>query len=200
MMFGWKIAKYTNVALWTMVNVPVGNYDKGELANLSYHHWAVDNALALTWRRRNPETKRGWDLSTKIGVARNGTNKATDYKTGNEFHVEGAIERLFSRTWSAGPIAYHYAQLSGDSGSGASLGPLKGRASRGQERQASHTVFLTIKPYGEVPFELRFKCLEEVEGHAPARGAVVLLLSDDALVGQGTRQRYSRDAVTGRIG
>jgi hypothetical protein len=61
-----------------------------------------------------------------VGVTFNGENPATDYKTGTEFHLEGAITQNFSPAFSLGLVGYYYNQLSGDSGSGARLGDFEG--------------------------------------------------------------------------
>ena len=68
-------------------------------------------------------------MSGKTGFTFNGKNDFTDYKSGTEFHLEGSVERKFSKEVSAGIQAYHFQQISGDSGSGATLGSFKGRVS-----------------------------------------------------------------------
>lgn len=122
---GWTIAKNTHLATTATVNIPIGQYREGELANLSFHRWVVDASTALTWH----DAEAGWDASAKAGLTFNGENDFTDYDTGTEFHLEGAIERIFSKQFSAGAQAYHFQQISGDSGTGARLGSFKGRVS-----------------------------------------------------------------------
>ncbi|WP_244644266.1 SphA family protein [Azorhizobium oxalatiphilum] len=106
-----------------LLNVPVGNYRNDALANLAFHRWAGDVSLALTWF----DPKIGWDLSGAVGLTFNGTNEATDYTTGTEFHAEWALTKTLSKEWSAGLIGYYYQQITGDSGSGAQLGAYEGR-------------------------------------------------------------------------
>ena len=67
--------------------------------------------------------------ATKAGVTFNGKNRFTDYKTGTEFHIEASVERQLSNALSIGIQAYHFEQISGDSGGGALLGPFEGRVS-----------------------------------------------------------------------
>lgn len=119
---GWH-AKNLNYLVSTSVNVPVGNYDAGRLANISLNRWAWDVTGAATWL--NPEI--GIELSGATGVTFNGENDETDYETGTEFHVEAAAAYHFSPSFSVGVNGYHYQQISGDSGSGAALGDFKGR-------------------------------------------------------------------------
>ena len=122
---GWNLGGNVHLATTAQVNVPVGNYREGELANLAFHRWIVDWSTALTWR----DAQAGWDVTGKAGLTFNGTNEVTDYNTGTEFHIEAAVERIFSPQFSAGLQAYHFQQVTGDSGAGARLGPFEGRVS-----------------------------------------------------------------------
>jgi len=108
----------------TSVNVPVGQYDSVGFANMSFHRWAVDPFVAVTWR--DPGT--GIDVSTAVGYTFNGTNNATDYHTGDEFHIEAALSKAITKEFSAGILGYYYEQTTADSGSGATLGAFRGRA------------------------------------------------------------------------
>jgi hypothetical protein len=120
---GWKLKNDSYVSTTATLNIPIGHYREGELANVSFHRWLVDWSTAFTWH----DPKRGWDVSAKAGLTFNGTNQFTDYNTGMESHIEGSVERLFSKSFSAGVQAYRFQQLTGDSGSGATLGSFKGR-------------------------------------------------------------------------
>jgi len=104
-------------------NVPVGDYEGGRLSNISLNRWAGDITGAATWL--NPEI--GIELSGAAGVTFNGENDETDYETGTEIHVEATAVYHFSPAFSAGVNGYHYQQLSGDSGTGATLGDFEGR-------------------------------------------------------------------------
>lgn len=77
----------------------------------------------MTWF----DPKVGLDISVAAGVTFNGENDATQYKTGNEFHVEWAAEQHLSKQVSIGFVGYYYEQITGDSGEGAVLGPFEGR-------------------------------------------------------------------------
>ena len=55
----------------------------------------------------------------------NTTNNATDYRTGNEFHMDFTVNQFLSETFALGLRGYLYDQLTGDSGSGAKLGDFK---------------------------------------------------------------------------
>jgi hypothetical protein len=149
---GWGSGK-THVQLSTMVNIPIGDYRDGELANLAFHRWAGDVSLAGTWR----DEHAGWDVSGKAGLTFNGENKDTDYKSGTEFHAEGSVEKLITPKFSAGVLAYYFEQVSGDSGSGAVLGSFKGRVT-GVGGTAAYNFTL-----GKKPATLRFRAIHEFD-------------------------------------
>ncbi len=121
-MVGWQ-AENSNYLLAASVNVPVGDYDAGRLSNISLNRWAWDLTGAATWL--DPES--GFELSGAAGITFNGENDDTDYETGTEFHLEAAAAYHLSPTFSIGVNGYHYQQLTGDSGAGATLGDFEGR-------------------------------------------------------------------------
>lgn len=165
----WKVAPNTHLATAATVNIPVGKYREGELANLAFHRWILDWSTAVTWK----DEKAGWDVSGKAGLTFNGKNDFTDYKTGTEFHLEGSVERTFSKAFSAGLQAYHFQQISGDSGSGATLGSFKGRVSA-----VGVTAAYNFK-VGKTPASLRGHVLKEFgEKNRLAKGTAVLINLD----------------------
>jgi hypothetical protein len=159
---GWKRGN-TYAAFSDLLNIPVGQYHRDALANLAFHRWANDISFAVSWH----EPKAGWDVSAKTGFTLNGTNDVTDYTTGTEWHLEGAVEKQLTPAWALGVQAYHFDQLTGDSGSGAKLGPFKGRVT-GVGGEAAYN----FKFMGKVPVVLRlhgsteFDVQNRLQGHA----------------------------------
>ena len=102
---------------------PTGGYDSSgsDLANLGRNYWSFDTVGAVTWF--NPDS--GTEASIAPGVMINTENSATNYKTGTEFHVDFVANQFLSPTLALGLRGYYYKQLSGDSGSGATLGDFK---------------------------------------------------------------------------
>ncbi|MBO9518616.1 MAG: transporter [Porphyrobacter sp.] len=147
----WSLDKETHLQFGTMVNIPIGQYREDELANLAFHRWIVDASLAATWH----DEASGWDLSTKTGITFNGTNNFTDYNTGTELHWEASVEKTLSKQVSLGLQAYHYQQISGDSGTGAVLGPNKGEVSAVGVTGAYNFVL------GKTPVTARLRVFEE---------------------------------------
>jgi len=119
---GWHSGNWHwNVA--ALLNIPVGDYREGEIANLAFHRLATDLSAAVTWL----DPASGWELSAASGITFNGTNDVTDYTTGTEFHVEWAITKSLTKQLSLGFVGYFYDQITGDSGPGARLGDFEGR-------------------------------------------------------------------------
>jgi hypothetical protein len=106
----------------TLLNIPIGPWSKDSDTNLSFNHWGLDTTAAVTWL----DPKIGLELSSAAGFTFNWENPGTDYTTGNEFHVEWALVQHFSKTFALGVAGYHYQQVTGDSGAGATLGDFKG--------------------------------------------------------------------------
>lgn len=105
--------------------VPVGIYDAGRLANLGLNHWALDAGVGYTYFNE----KSGNELSAVLGFTYNFENDDTDYRNGNDLHLDWAASHFFSPTFHAGVVGYFYKQVTGDSGAGATLGDFKSRVS-----------------------------------------------------------------------
>jgi len=149
-MLGWTSGSF-HWNMTAMVNVPVGNYRKGSMANLAFNHWATDLSVAGTWF----DPSKGWEVSGVAGVTFNGRNPATDYRSGRELHFEAAVSKYINPRFSLGIMGYHYQQISNDTGSGATLGGFRGRTSA-LGPTASYTFMVDKKP-----ITLRLKILRE---------------------------------------
>jgi hypothetical protein len=161
---GWNTGNVSLQASAT-VNVPIGQYGNGGLANLSFHRWIGDASLAATWNEPNA----GWDISGKAGLSFNGTDHATDYKSGTEFHLEGSVEKSLSAVFSVGLQGYYLKQLTGDSGSGARLGPFKGEVAA-----IGTTAALTVN-MGRYPATLRGRAFKEFDVTNRLKGSAFFL-------------------------
>ena len=118
---GWHEGKF-NWTLGTLVNVPIGFWEKGNLSNIGFNHWGVDATAAMTWL--DPEL--GFELSVPLGLTFNFENPDTNYTSGTELHAEFAATKIVSQQFSFGLVGYYYDQITGDSGKGAKLGDFKG--------------------------------------------------------------------------
>ncbi|MBP2627909.1 MAG: hypothetical protein H6Q68_2620 [Firmicutes bacterium] len=106
------------------VYAPTGGYSINNLANVGRNYWGFDTSLVMTWLN----VKKGIEISVTPGIMFNTKNTATDYKSGDEFHVDFAVNQYLSQNLAVGLQGYYYRQLTGDSGSGAKLGSFKGEA------------------------------------------------------------------------
>ncbi len=112
-----------NYMVYGMVNLPVGAYDPQRLANLGLGHWGIDGGGGYTYF--NPQT--GWEASAVAGVTYNFTNPSLDYQNGISTHLDWGVSRFVSPQVHIGVVGYAYQQITGDSGSGATLGDFKSR-------------------------------------------------------------------------
>jgi hypothetical protein len=117
---GWSEGNL-HTTLNFLLNIPVGDYNEGSLANASFNRWGLDVTVAFT--HLNPDT--GIELTAAPGITFNGENRDTDYKSGDEFHLEFAAMQHLSEKYALGISGYHYEQINGDSGS--VLGDFEGR-------------------------------------------------------------------------
>ncbi|HMQ40629.1 MAG TPA: transporter [Paracoccus sp. (in: a-proteobacteria)] len=106
-----------------LINIPAGDYETGRPTNVSFNRWGADLTGGITWMNAN-----GWQVSGALGLTVNGENDDTNYNTGNELHLEGAVAKT-TGSWTLGLAGYHYNQVSGDSSETPLLGEFKGRVS-----------------------------------------------------------------------
>ena len=104
------------------VVTPVGEYDVDQLANIGVNYWTFESDLAATYLNENT----GQDYSVVAGYGYNTENDDTDYKSGDELHVDFVANQFFSETFAVGANGYYYKQIGDDSGEGALLGAFKG--------------------------------------------------------------------------
>lgn len=95
----------------TLCYLPLGDYERGALANSSTHYANVTQQAGITWL-----TSR-WDISLNPNLSFNFRNRATDYRSGTLFGLTGGMSyRLFETDprWQVGANGYYAKQLSDD--------------------------------------------------------------------------------------
>jgi hypothetical protein len=113
---GWHHGNWhTNLA--ASVFAPTGQYDENQALNLSKHFWAIDASYSASLL-----TETGFDLSGSLGYTVNFENPATHYKSGDVAHLDFAIGQNLTKQFKLGVGGYAVVQVTGDSGSGATLG------------------------------------------------------------------------------
>lgn len=112
-----------NTMIYGMFNLPVGAYDPSRLVNLGLGHYSIDGGAGYTYF--NPQT--GWEFSAVGGLTYNFKNPYLDYQNGIDSHLDLGWSKFVSKQVHVGLVGYAYQQITGDSGSGATLGDFKSR-------------------------------------------------------------------------
>ena len=173
-LIGWHQGKW-HWNLNALLNVPIGPWSNSSITNISIHRWAFDTTGAVTWL----DPKMGLELSSAVGFTFNGENPDTDYTTGTEFHVEWALVQHFSKTFSLGFNGYHYDQITGDSGPGATLGDFEGRVT------AVGPVMTYSFNLAKIPISTQWSYFHEFDVENRAEGDVGMLTVTVPLSGAG---------------
>jgi hypothetical protein len=108
------------------VYAPTGDFQEGALANIGKNYWTFEPGLNVSWL----SSKIGLELSAFAGLDLNTKNNKTDYQSGDVFHLDATVAEhvpLGKGFVGVGANAFCYQQITGDSGSGATLGSFEGR-------------------------------------------------------------------------
>lgn len=101
---------YFHFVLAENVVLKSGEYNADDLANMGRNYNSSDTLFGMTWLHE----KRGHEISFLAGYMINEKNQATDYRTGDEFHIDATIAQYFSESFSVGLVGYHYQQVTDD--------------------------------------------------------------------------------------
>ncbi|QPK63569.1 transporter [Methylomonas sp. LL1] len=105
----WKWGD-VSVNLSEAIFMPTGYYQAGDLVNLGRNYWSFDTIGGLTWLHPT----RGHEISFNVGFMSNTENDATQYQSGDEFHLDYTVAQHFSEAFGIGVTGYFYHQLTGD--------------------------------------------------------------------------------------
>jgi hypothetical protein len=92
------------------VYLPTGSYDRHRVINLGRNYWSFDSNLTYTWLSQT----RGHEVTFNAGYLLNTRNTASDYRSGNEFHVDFLFAQHFTSHFAVGVPGYWYKQVTGD--------------------------------------------------------------------------------------
>ena len=121
MQLGWQQSDFAHLA-YVQVVAPSGKYAVGFEPNIGLQRPGIDAGWAFTWTEKSSKLQ----FNGAFGVTFNFDNVTTDYSSGTDFHFEWAVGREIHPGLIFGVVGYDYRQLTGDSGTGAVLGPLVG--------------------------------------------------------------------------
>ena len=149
---GWH-SKNFHVITGLDIYVPTGSYDENRLANAGRNYWTFEPVFAMTYLADN-----GIELSGKFMYAINTKNKDTEYKSGQEFHVDYTVAYHVSKELAVGVGGYYYYQTTDDKQNGVKVADgFKGRViSVGPQASYNYkNMFFTLKWLKEFDAENR---------------------------------------------
>ena len=93
-----------NWMVYGMGDVPVGNDNSSNLANLGIGHGAADGGAGYT----DFDPKTGHELSVVTGSTYNLLNPSTGYQNGVDWHVDWGASQLSPSSCSSAPLAISF--------------------------------------------------------------------------------------------
>jgi hypothetical protein len=117
---GWDSESFSHT-IYLLGIIPTGRYETGFSPIIGLNRPSLDLAWAFTYFDKSSKLQ----INGSVGFMASMENDETQYHTGNEFHAEWAIGYKFDNGLLIGVVGYDYRQLTGDSGSGAVLGPFE---------------------------------------------------------------------------
>jgi hypothetical protein len=112
-----------NWMVYGLGDIPVGNYNPSNLANLGIGHGAADAGAGYTYF--DPST--GHEFSAVTGFTYNLVNPSTGYQNGIDWHVDWGASQFITKQVQIGAVGYFYQQITPDSGCAPILCPFESR-------------------------------------------------------------------------
>jgi len=113
-----------HISAYEGVNIPLGEYNPNNVISIGHNYWAYDTNVAASYLNQ----KTGFTVGADAGYLINSINPATQYQSGQEFHLDVSVGQYLTDSFGVALVGYAYQQTTGDSGSGAILGPFEGTA------------------------------------------------------------------------
>jgi hypothetical protein len=136
-------------------DIPVGDYNSANLANLGIGHGAADGGGGYTYF----DEKLGHEFSAVTGFTYNLINPSTNYQNGIDWHLDWGASQFVSKTVFIGAVGYFYEQLTPDRGCVPQLCPFEsGVIGVGPQMGV-------IMPIGDVQLYANLKAYGEFDAH-----------------------------------
>lgn len=167
-MFNYNVNKDFNINARLGIYAPTGDYEVGRLANTGKNFWTFEPTVGLMYFGQ----ENGIEASLFTGIDFNTENDDTNYKSGSQFHVDGTLAQHFPLAGGlagVGVNGYWYEQVTGDSGTGATLGGFEGRTA------GLGPVLSFVGKLGSVDTLIEMKWLREMETRRRLEGDYVWL-------------------------
>ena len=102
---------------------PTGRFNKTDMTNIGRNYWAIQPVYTASYI-----DPAGWNADFKMMYDFNFKNTDTDYKSGQEFHVDYSLGYGVKQNWVVGVGGYAYKQTTNDEHNGVKLHGNKGQA------------------------------------------------------------------------
>jgi hypothetical protein len=113
---GWHFKNF-HITAGLDIYVPVGDYNKDHQANNGRNYWTFEPVLAATYL-----SDGGFEVSAKLMYDINTENEDTNYKSGQEFHMDYTVGYHLNKQWAVGVNGYYYYQTTNDEQNGNKVG------------------------------------------------------------------------------
>ena len=153
--FSWKTGDWTFCSLLN-VYAPTGGFNTSDSANLGKNYWTFDPTFGINYFSE----KSGFSASLFSGLTMNTKNTDTDYHSGAGLHFDATAAQYLpvgKGLLGIGATGFYFQQVTGDSGSGATLGSFEGRTA------GVGPVLSYILPMGKHSMMAELKWLPEIE-------------------------------------
>ena len=104
---GWH-GKHWHLTTGLDIYVPTGEFNADNLANIGRNYWTFEPIFAFTYL-----SDGGLEVSAKFMYDFNTENRATNYQSGQEFHLDYTVG-YHTGPWSLGIGGYYYQQTTDD--------------------------------------------------------------------------------------
>ncbi len=118
---GWHWTDW-HIGTGVDVKVPTGAYSRFDIANIGRNYWTFEPTIGITYAN-----KEGYETSAKIMYDFNTKNNATNYLSGQEFHVDYTLGKRIDKL-QIGFGGYYYKQITDDELNGEKVKDYKGQA------------------------------------------------------------------------